>query len=354
MEMDRVSIFCVLALSGFLPAGCSARGGAVKIVNHRPGLSFVRFVDPRENAFSTEVPKGWRSSGGLFRFAPVDTRGAVESISPEGDVRVSWGDADLPPFAIPSPMLFATGFREGSWYSPGYGVRMLVRRYQAGAAFAEEYVRAIVARRIGCADLTVTNRGSRPDLTDAINSIYARLGGTGVRARQDAGELAFECVRDGRPWRGYYLAVTMQTSSPMGGIWNVDRVLGFTAAADRAGVAHAALLRLAGSMQLNPEWVRMQQGVTLSTSRIVAQTNEQISSTIRTTFGNKWKAEDRIFRHDANARRGVTDLADPNSGETWTVESSSRYYWHKPGSDVIVGTETYDSPGVGYEPLREY
>jgi hypothetical protein len=341
-------------LSGFLAVGCSARAGAVKVVNHRPGLSFVRFGDPRENAFSTQVPKGWRSSGGLFRFAPVDTRGAVESVSPEGDVRVSWGDSDLPPFAVPSQMLMATGFREGNGYSPGFGMRMLVRRYQAGAAFAEEYVRAVVAQRIGCSELTIGHRAGRPDLTDAINAVSTRFGGTGVGVRQDAGQVAFECVRDGRRWRGYCLAVTMLTSSPMGGIWNVDRVLGFSAAADRTGVGHAALLRLASSMRLNPEWVHMQQGVAMNTSRIVAQTNEQVSSIIRRTFGNKWKTEEEIFRRDANARRGLTDLADPNSGETWTVESSSHYYWHKPGSDLIVGTETYDSPGVGYEPLREY
>ena len=114
------------------------------------------------------------------------------------------------------------------------------------------------------------------------------------------------------------------------------------------------MLRLAGSIQLNPEWVRMQDAVTMATSRIVTKTNEQISATIRKTFENKWKTEDEIFRRDANARRGLTNVLDAETGESWTVQNGSRHYWRKSGSDTVLGTQTYDPPGVGYEPLHEY
>ena len=139
-----------------------------------------------------------------------------------------------------------------------------------------------------------------------------------------------------------------------GGVWNAEHVLGDAAASGKTAMAEAAMLHLAVTMQLNPEWVKMQQGVTMATSQIVAKTNEQVSSTIRNTFENKWKTEDEVFRRDANARRGVTDVLDPATGESWTVQNGSNHYWRKPGSDVIVGTQTYDSPGVGYEPLREH
>ena len=137
-DIRRAVIPWVLGLCGLIPAAPAQPAAAVKVLSHRPGLTFTRFVDPRENAFSTEVPKGWKTSGGLFRFASVDTRGAVESTSPAGDIRVSAGDADLPPFTIPNQVLAMAGLREGSWYSPGYGVRMMVRQYQSGVVFAEE------------------------------------------------------------------------------------------------------------------------------------------------------------------------------------------------------------------------
>jgi hypothetical protein len=346
-------------MCGTIPLAWAEQPVPVKVLSHRPGLTFTRFVDPRENAFSTEVPKGWKSSGGLFRFASVDTRGAVESTSPAGDIRVSAGDADLPPFTIPNQVLAMAGFREGSWYSPGYGVRMMVRQYQPGVVFAEDYVRTKLAPRIGCSGLTITARASRPDLTESINALYAKFGAQGMSVREDAGEVWFTCTHNGQPhndeqWKGYYLATTQISSGSGGGVWHAEHVLGYAAAVDKVGIAQAAMLHLAGSMQVNPEWVKMQQGVTMATSQIVARTNEQVSSTVRKTFENKWKTEDQIFRRDANARRAVTDVLDPETGESWTVDNGSNHYWRKPGSDVIVGTQTYDPPGAGYEPLREH
>jgi hypothetical protein len=352
MCMRQSVAWCALMIGGAFSSAL-AEPAPVKVLARQPGLSFVRFVDSRENAFSTEVPKGWKTSGGLFRFAPVDPRGAVESLSPENDIRVTAGDAELPPFTLPNPTLAMAGFREGSWYSPGYGVRMMVRRYLPGAAAATEYVKAMVAPRIACSGLTVGAPIPRPELTQAMNVLYAQLGQAGMSLREDAGEVRFDCSRDGQPWKGYYLVVTLLSSGAGGGIWHVEHVLGYAAAAAKVPKAEAAMLHLAASMQVNPDWVQMQQGVTMATSRIVAKVNQEISGTIRKTFENRQRTVDETSRRDANARRGVTDLFDPETGESWTVQNGSRYYWHKPGSDVMLGTETFDRPGVGYELLRE-
>jgi hypothetical protein len=59
-------------------------------------LTFVRWQDPKEHAFSLEVPKQWAVSGGLFRFASVDVRPAIEAVSPDGHVRIVAGDAQPP------------------------------------------------------------------------------------------------------------------------------------------------------------------------------------------------------------------------------------------------------------------
>jgi len=51
----------------------------------------------------------------MFRFASVDTRGALEVAFPDGKIRISLGDPNVPPFTEPNRMLALTGFREGSW-----------------------------------------------------------------------------------------------------------------------------------------------------------------------------------------------------------------------------------------------
>ncbi len=69
---------------------------------------------------------------------------------------------------------------------------------------------------------------------------------------------------------------------------------------------------------------------------------------------NRQKGVDEAMRKDANARRGTVDLYDPSTGEnlnTWT--QNKNYYWRKPGSNEVVGTDTYNPPGVGYTPLNK-
>ena len=92
-------------------------------------LQYVRWTDPREYAFSLDVPQGWQIHGGMFRTGPLDTRPAIDMISPDNQIRVTAGDASIPTFTEPNPMFMMAGLTEGSWYSPGYGTQMMVWRY---------------------------------------------------------------------------------------------------------------------------------------------------------------------------------------------------------------------------------
>jgi hypothetical protein len=69
---------------------------------------------------------------------------------------------------------------------------------------------------------------------------------------------------------------------------------------------------------------------------------------------NRQRTTDDAMRKDADARRGTVDLYDPSTGErlnTWTQNKD--YYWRKPGSNEVVGTDASNPPGVGYVPLKK-
>ena len=69
---------------------------------------------------------------------------------------------------------------------------------------------------------------------------------------------------------------------------------------------------------------------------------------------NRQKGVDEAMRKGANASRGTVDLYDSSTGQTinaWT--QNKPYYWHQPGSNAVVGTDTYNPPGVGYVPLTQ-
>jgi hypothetical protein len=315
------------------------------------GSSFqwVRWQDPREGAFSFEIPAEWRIQGGMMRFASVDTRAAWELLSPDGQIRLTGGDAALPPHVEPTQMLAMTGFREGTWYSPGYGVKMMVRRYIPGTYFAREY--AMTRAAPGCAGIQITDSRDRADAVAAINAIYARYG-TGIQSYLTAGEAAFTCQKGGVAMQGYYFAGTMRTTAAgmPGGIWNAEYLFGYTAPEGKMGVAQEVMNHVLQSVQVNPQWVAMQQGITANTSQIVTQTQNAISQTINSTYWNRQRTLDELSRRRSNATLGLVDVNDPVTGFETKVESGNNYYWidHR---GTIVGTDTYTRPTIDFREL---
>lgn len=317
-----------------------------------PAIRYVRWQDPRENAFSIEVPAGWKVSGGMYRFAPVDVRACITMLSPDGLIRVAGGDSEIPTFSIP----FSPYFPEGSDYSPGYGVTMKVRRYVPGLAFAKEYVQTKVAR--GCSDLTFTEARDRPDAAKAINEIHARLAATGIRVHLTTGEASFACKSAGRPMRGYYFAGTQSVTYPsaegQGGIWQVQFLHGYIAPADKVATAQAVLDHGIRSIQINPQWAQMQQGITAAAGRIVSETHAYISKIINDSYWSRQATYDDLSRRWSNVILGQTDLVDPATGERFKAESGHNYYWRKDYTNTGAGTDTYTRPDIDFSPLVEW
>ncbi|MBI4873651.1 MAG: hypothetical protein HY822_03345 [Acidobacteria bacterium] len=310
-------------------------------------LDYVRWEDPKERAFSIEVPRGWSVTGGMFRFAPVDTRAAVEIVSPDGRIRITTGDADLPTHTEPNQMLAMTGFREGSWYSPGYGVRMMVRRYVPGVNFAAEYAQRKIGAR--CAGLQLADQRDRPDVARQLGQAYSQS--SLVAQQLTVGEVAFTC--DGS-MRGVYLAGTELTRTSGTGLWQVKHLAGYVAPAGQVAVAEGVLRRVVESVRINPEWERMQQGVTAASSRIVARTHAEISAGISQSYWSRQQSQDNLSRQWSNVILGQTDVTDPATGEKWKVASGHNYYWRKEGTDQVAGTDTWTRPDIDFTPLREW
>lgn len=318
-----------------------------------PRVSYARFSDPAEQAFTLEVPEGWRSQGGTSRRASVDLVHALETVSPDGRILIRFNDPSIPAFALPSPTLNFSGFPEGSWYSPGYGVRNMVRRYVPGRAFITGYLRQNAGA--GLERFEIVEEKDRPDVVDAFNRIYSGLQAYGVQFTQHAGEAAFRFERGGEPFVGYGLAVTQVVYMPSmnGGNWNVALLLLYTSPESEADFVQGVFSHMFQSIQWNPQWIASQQQLTRDVSRIVSQTGQEISNIISDAYWTRQGVLDETSRRFSNAILGTTDVADPETGRTWKVEAGHNYYWAKPGGDAVVGTETYTRPDIDFTPLKD-
>lgn len=335
-----------------------------------PGTSGPRYVawhDPIEGSFSLEVPEGWRTEGGLFRASTTDVRGEVRTTSPDGGIWIFSGDRNIPPFSLPTQMGMSLGMPEGSWYSPGYGTQMLIMRYLPGPHFAQDYAGRMFSQSIPGFQIERINE--RQDIAQPVMMASRQAG---LNSEVHAGELSFVGQGNGRQLRGYILAATtLNSMAPYGmegGLWYVTTLYGYVAEASREAEARAVLVRMIESAQQNPDWARMQQGMTAQTSQLVRQTNEIISrqqqqawrtmqettDIINRSYHERQAAQDERSRHFGNGLMGNTDVRDETTNESWRVTNNSRYYWRKEGTDIIVGTDTYDSPGIDFRPVREF
>ena len=170
--------------------------------------------------------------------------------------------------------------------------------------------------------------------------------------RIQSGEVSFTCEQSGQPASGYYFAGSLRASTGgmQGGIWHVEYLYGYVAARDRSTEAQQVMSHMLATYRDNPQWMAMQQNVTAATSRIVAQSQQEISKIISETFAYKGRVDDEISRRRENATLGTVDVIDPASGRQFKVENSSNYYWlDNHGS--IVGTQAATSPGWNFREM---
>jgi hypothetical protein len=87
----------------------------------------------------------------------------------------------------------------------------------------------------------------------------------------------------------------------------------------------------------------------------IAQNNQQSWADV---VVNQSRKNARILdpgkRRYENTIRGTIDLVGPDGQTTHTWSQNKNYYWKERGTDRVVGTDTYQSPGPGYEPQRPY
>lgn len=221
---------------------------------------YVTVIDPREHAFSIEVPKGWKADGGMFRSNMVDARPFVEMRSPDGRIDVRIGDASIPSYDLPNGRLQAL-------HSTG----PLIAPYATGDVFAAKYGEDRFKSM--CQNPQVTRTGqSEPTFGRGNGSI-----------KMTAGWAGFSCTLNGQPMAAFVYAETLLIEPTFGsaGHWYVI-TLGSVIAPTAEGMASGAILNHSyRSIALNPEWQRSQgqligkvrQGI-LNAAEVEKQINE--------------------------------------------------------------------------------
>ena len=324
-------------------------------------VAWVRWSDPREGAFTASVPQGWSVLGGAFRQSATDIRKSVVLVSPDHQIRLAVGDANVGAYTAPNGMYARAGMREGGYTSLGDGSKLQIRRFAPASQFIREYVAGAVARECGQPRIGAENQ--RQDLATSATQDARKQGAPNPQVT--AAGVSFTCTWNGREARGYYAAATILPFPGRSGIWYVEPLYGYLAVAEREQQADEISRHVLNSMGINAQWKQREDQIA---GNAVAQDNaraQEVQARARqATYENEQKTSDMIVkgyqarsqvydeisRKRENAILGTVDVVDPSSGKQYKIDNYSDYHWMN-NDGVIAGTKTDTSPGADWRQM---
>jgi hypothetical protein len=304
----------------------------------------VQWNDLKEGAFSCPVPAGWNVQGGVTRLAPLDKRLEIVAVSPDQKVLVRIGDAFVPSFSAPGPLMQFAGAAEGTWHSPDGMHRVFVSRYLPGPDFLLQFY---LPQRVG----QVSNVKTRtyPEIAQKIYAQRSQM----IPSRVDVGDATFDAQTATGPRKGYASVQTIMSGVPgypNDAVWWVEFLAGYLAASGSEDLAEAVLQKMIAGFQMQPAWVQQQTAQAGEISGIWSRNASEISDMMHQGFMNRTQTRDGFEDRRARANRGEVLIEDPNTGQRYEVPAGSNYYWRS--GDQIVGTET-SSPDLPLHWLQQ-
>ena len=332
-----------------------------KSVTPAEPVAWVRWTDPREGAFQASVPQGWNISGGAIRQSATDIRESLILISPDRQIRMTIGDANVGAYSMPNQMYARAGLGEGAYASLGDGSKLQIRRFLPAQQFIREYVASSVRRE--CGDVHVLSENERQDL--AGSAAQQARGQGAPNPRVTAAGVSFSCTWNGREARGYYAAATILPFPGRGGIWYVDSLYGYIAVAERREQADDISRHVLNSMGINAQWKQREDQIAgnavaqdnarsaeiqAHARQAIADNQQKTSDMITKGYEARSHVYDEIARKRENSILGTVDVVDPTSGKQYKIDNYSDYHWMN-NQGVIAGTTTSTSPGSDWREM---
>jgi hypothetical protein len=304
-------------------------------------VSWITVRDPAEQAFSIDVPRGWKAQGGVLRKGPLDPRVQVDMTSPDGRIAMRVGDWAVPPFTVPSGQMERLGFTEGRVYAPGHPpTATIVARYRTGAEFAPFYARARFSKMC---------EAFEPKSIKAIDPVFsaAREG----PMTTTAGEAIYRCLQNGQEKMAYVYAETALYQSNGMANWRMGSLLSFLAPKEQANATYRLIFQSAASFSENPQWHLKQAQITAANVDAALKIFHQSLQQTEARYQQWSSSMARQGQSFSDVLNGHTLTVDPSTGqqrEVWTGTGSTRWI---DGLGNVVSSNL--SPGTSFRALQD-
>lgn len=294
--------------------------------------AWTTFQDPYEQAFTIEVPQGWRIGGGLGRVGFDDYRFMIDLLSPDGQTNIRLGDIAVPPYALLDGRHAA-----GTVDDIGLFAQPVFASYRSGPEFAALYARVRFYKT--CSNPT-------GDTTDVNFSIPDFLPNATTGQQSSVGRIAYLCNS------GQQIAYADARTTLSPNLWMVPTLASFIAPRAQLSLAQAILLHMAQTFKLNPAWITYQNQMNvLGGQYMVALTQQkmaQLSAQVQ-QFEQKMSQEQAQFDTWDTIISGFTPTIDPLTGQARDVPTGAAGEYWVDSSGNVVNSDTMPSGGSYYQ-----
>lgn len=302
-------------------------------------VSWVTMQEGGEQSFSVEVPKGWKVTGGMFRFSPYEPRMWVEMVSPDGASTIRLGDPLAPKtYAVPNSLTARAGLTEGKWV-----LGKMVMNYMPGKDFADRYRQ--VKFEPSCRNMEVKqHKDEQP--------VFKPIPGT----RQDSGDVIFTCSVNGKPMAGYVVAETLYVPVPgigvvpKGDFWYVLGMGSLIAPQDKALDAAKIMWHAMITFSINPRWWSQFTAASERYTRGSIAATNQYTAAAQANFKSQQAAQAKQTEDFNRVLLGQTATVDPLNGTRRDVATGPyNNYWMN-GQGLVISSTL--SPGSSFRQLQ--
>ncbi len=304
--------------------------GKTNAVLYEPKYLFSNFTDQNENAFTLKIPEGWQVSDDSGLIRPYVDAGVKLQATSSNNNQGFFYISPYGVYTVPNDLLTFAGFFEGNYYDPSGGLAkpMLVKSYTEAKDFLNEYVQQL---DVEASILDVTER---PDL---INKNPASL-----ITKQSAAEITYSFSSNQNLIIAKMICYNYLIESSGTGIWAAT-LFGYYSPENLFNETEYFVLKSEESFKVNQEWAAKEAREVNKRIGIISSTQDSISDTISSTFEYRTESQDRINNEWSKTTLGIEEVYNPETGQSWTIDSGSKYYWVD-NKNNIYGTETDENP----------
>lgn len=308
-------------------------------------VQFERVVEPREQAFSLLIPRGWNVRGGIVRIDPTRQGGPAQSIAAKVDFAVQRDQAGSVMIYWAPDMLYFD-----ARHSPAgqMGLMQPGSNYQGMTVWplmpAIQFLHDVAFRSLHpqAGNVQVEQQRSLPELAQRYLQ-RVRAFPIQTTFSYDAATTTVSYTEQGQRYREQLIAVIENWGQMGAGMWGNKETIVFRAPVNEFDQWLPILSVIQGSVQLNTQWMageirgQIQRGeIALRTQREINQINQQINDHQQTT-----NAE--IHNDMFLTLTDQEEYVNPYTNEVEVGSNQWQHRWVNDRGDVIYSNrEAYD------------